>query len=122
MGTSALGKDIQDQAGAIQHPAFDYPFQVALLGRTQGMIEQHHIRFDLADQCGQLVALAGADEQGRIGSIALAGELRRRLHAAGGNQMVELIQVFAPHGVREVQMHQNGTFTGAGSGLLCAIK
>ena len=42
----ALGaqrEDIQDQRDPVDHAQVEQPFQVALLGRRQGLVEQHDV-------------------------------------------------------------------------------
>jgi hypothetical protein len=58
----SLGENIQNQPGAIEHPALQGRFQVSFLGGRQGVIKQHHVdllRFDLS---GNFLELTLADK------------------------------------------------------------
>jgi hypothetical protein len=66
----AQGEDIQDQGGAVQHPALQPAFQVALLNRGQLVIEDHQGSVRGPGRVADLVGLAGAREQGRASGLA----------------------------------------------------
>jgi len=42
-GTRPLGENVENQAGAIQYPAFQLAFEVALLARGERMVDQQHL-------------------------------------------------------------------------------
>ena len=64
----ALREDIQYEDTPVQDPASEVAFQVALLGRGQGMVDEHDLGTAALDRRADLVGLAGADEVFRIGS------------------------------------------------------
>ena len=73
-GLRALGKNIEDQAGTIEHPAFQLAFEVSLLGWRQGMIEQHHVDLpgrDLGRDFLEFDVAGGAVPLGDIVDLAL---------------------------------------------------
>ena len=48
-GAGALGEDVQDEAGAIQHPAAQELLQVAFLAGAEGVVDQHQIGAERLD-------------------------------------------------------------------------
>jgi hypothetical protein len=66
-----LGEDIQNQASAIHHAALQEGFQVALLARRQGMVEQGQFRSVFLNRRPNFLGLAAADEQARIRPAAM---------------------------------------------------
>ena len=70
----ALGaqrEDIQDQRDPVDHAQVEQPFQVALLGRRQGLVEQHDVGQQGLGHAHALVRLARADEELGVGAVAL---------------------------------------------------
>ena len=43
VGTGALGENIENQPGAIHHPALQFLLQVAFLAGTEGVVEHDHL-------------------------------------------------------------------------------
>jgi hypothetical protein len=70
MGPGALGENVQYDPGAINHPAFQRPLQVPLLGGTQSVIEQHHVSLGAFDSLTDLIQLAFTDKETGAGLIA----------------------------------------------------
>ena len=69
----ALGaqrEDIQDQRDPVDHAQVEQPFQVALLGRRQGLVEQHDVGQQGLGHAHALVRLARADEELGVGAVA----------------------------------------------------
>jgi len=56
----ALGKYIQDQSRAIDHPALEYAFEIAFLRRRQIVIEQHDLDVMFTAQGRKFVGFAAA--------------------------------------------------------------
>ena len=71
-GPGALGEDAQNQLGAVEHLAPEFLFQVALLARGQVVVENHRRRVERVGLAPDLLDLAGAGEEFRIGPGALA--------------------------------------------------
>ena len=86
----ALGEDVENQAGAVQHAHVQAFFQIALLGRRQGVIEDDD--FNLLGQAGlgDLVGLAGTDEIGGVGAGALGGDGGDRFGAGRAGEQSQL--------------------------------
>ncbi len=63
VGTRPLGEDVQNQAGAIEHTAFERALEVALLAGGQRVIEDHQLGLAFLDEVMQLLDLAAADQE-----------------------------------------------------------
>ena len=92
-GAGPLGKDVQDQGGAVHHSYLQFLAEHPLLGGGQAVVKNHHIRVHCPDQLPDLRHLALADEGAGVGAVlgledgphALAS---RRLQQVG--QLIEL--------------------------------
>ena len=78
---SALGKNVQNQAGAVNDACFQFSLEIALLSGRKRMIENDKIALILRNGSLHLVGLAAADKKGRIGARALHGNGCNRLSA-----------------------------------------
>ncbi len=115
MGTGTLGKNVENQSRAIQHPALELPFQIALLGRAQAMVEDNQLG-TVDPQCfTQLFHLAATDEGARVGPVPAAGKQHGRLGTGGTNELHELARILAFPLVLEVDMYQHCRFAGIGA-------
>ncbi len=97
-----LGEDVQDQAGAVDHPALQELLQVALLRRRQGMVDQHQVGAGGLGGRLDLVQLAGADQDRRVGTVDPRGQGGRDAGPGRTGQVGEFLQhvFFQPAGVR----------------------
>ena len=100
-----LREDVEDQRGAIHHVDLQLPFEIALLRRRQRVIEDHEVDLVVADQRADLLDLAGPDERGRVGALALAGHHTLRVGACRAHQQLQLLE--ARGGVRATKVHRN---------------
>ncbi len=66
-----LCKNIEYQAGAVDHPDFQFALEVTLLRRRQRMIENNDLDLIIGYRMADFLGFAGADEQRRIGAGAL---------------------------------------------------
>ena len=82
MAARALGEDVEDQAGAVDHAAAQRLFEVALLHRAEPVIDQHQIGAGGVGRGLHLFQLAAADEDGRVWAVD-AGMQQRRDRGAG---------------------------------------
>ncbi len=115
MGARALGEDIQNQTGTIQHATFERSLEVALLARRQGVIEDHQLGLAILDEVMQLLDLATADQE--LGGRLMPGDINEanRLGACRARQLLEFLRVLARRGVLAVQMHQDSPLTTTGT-------
>ena len=112
VGACALGEDIQDQAGAIQHPAFQPLFQIAFLTGRQAVIEDHQFGAFGGHQRSHFVGLAAAGKQTGVGPLALAAYEVNDFGAGGYRQLPEFLTVSFVIAAREFKIHQYRTLAG----------
>ena len=67
-------KNIENELRAVNDAPLDDPFDIALLRRAEVVIEQKHIGVNGSRCAGDLFKFAGADESGRVWSIAALKE------------------------------------------------
>ena len=92
MALGAVGEDVQDQAGAVGDGAAEMLFEVALLSRAQGLIEDDAMRRGRGYQGLDLVGLAAADEERRVGGAATRDDPRRDHVAGRSGQQRQLVE------------------------------
>jgi hypothetical protein len=66
------GKDIQDQAHAVDHPTVQATLQIAFLGGRQFMVENDDIGFGGRHQRRDFIGLAAPHKQGGVRAATLA--------------------------------------------------
>ncbi len=115
VAAGALGEDVQDQAGAIQHAAFQEFLQVALLAGRKRIVDQYQIRAGGFGRGLDLFQLAAADQGGRIGPIDAGGEQRRDAGAGGAGQIGEFLGGAIIRRAAGVGLDQEGVFAFAGT-------
>ena len=109
MALSARGEDVEDQRGAVGHRHAEVLFEVALLRRRQGLVED-----DTAGLMGlhrglDLVGLARADEQRRIGRLALGGDAHDGIVAGRLRQQRQFVERGVERRARtKIHADQNG--------------
>ena len=101
-----LGENFKDEQRAVVDRQLDVAFQVALLGRAQGLVKQHLHRAMHLGQRANLIGLSAAHKQRRIRGLALAGNAGHRLHASGLCQQTQLLQLTVEVGQTKVHPHQ----------------
>ena len=111
-GARPLGKDVEDQTGAVDHPTLKQTLQVALLGRGQGMIEDDQVGRGGRDQVLEFVGLARADEEPRVGAGAAPGQGADHLGTGRAGEQVELLTLVRLSRAAQVQLDQDCTLTG----------
>ncbi len=109
MALGALGKDVQDQAGTVDHMALEKALQVTLLCRAQGMVEHHDIRIQRIGRFPEFLGLARANEQRRVRARAFAGQHMHRHGAGGGGQQGKLAQAFLKIVLAKIHAYEDGT-------------
>ena len=92
MAARTLGEYFQDQQGAVVHRQFEVALQVALLRRTQRLVEQHFRCAVLQCQLLDLVGLAATDKKRSVGRTAFARHMLNRRHAGGSGEQAELFE------------------------------
>jgi hypothetical protein len=111
VSTGALSENIQDEPRAIKHTTLQHAFQIALLRRTQRVIEEHDFSLKLNDQGGNFRDLATAGIKPGIGSLTRTRDNAEHLHICRSCQQLELVQVFILTLLPQLKMNQNGALT-----------
>ena len=88
----ALGKNIQNQIGAINHPYVDEFFNVANLDRRKLMIEHHQIGIVLGHARGQFFDLSATGKGSCVGFGALGANGRSNRCTGAGDELDCLTQ------------------------------
>ena len=89
----ALREDVENQSVAIEHAALDELLEVALLAGRERVIDQNDVGVGLARDGAQLLGLAAAHEETRIGPLAAARHGRDRLRAGRERELRELLEI-----------------------------
>ena len=92
MALRALRKNIEDQAGAVDDTDLEHPFEIALLGRRQRMIEYHEIEMSVFDRLGDFLRLPGSDVKRRVRTGTLAQDGQHRFGACRTRQQAEFVE------------------------------
>ena len=108
----ALGKDVEDQAGAVQHAGLQQALQVALLAGRQVVVDDHHLGTVLDDQLAHRFGLAAAQEVAGVGGVALAIDHAQHIGARRAGQLDELLMGLWVVPAVEIQVDQNGPLPG----------
>src|SRR5690606_4056514 len=106
VGTGALGEDIQNQTGTVDHPALQFALQVTLLAGGQHVVEDDQVALPRLDQSTQLIHLAAADQETRAGLIAGDGHEVDHLGARRPYQFEKLVRVLTALLVLALEMNE----------------
>jgi hypothetical protein len=74
-----LGKNVENELGAVNHPRVDNFFDIPLLRGGEVVIEQQEIGGDRSCRARNLFEFAFANQGGWIGPVAALQELARNL-------------------------------------------
>jgi hypothetical protein len=83
-------KDIQDQAGAVEHAHLENLFDIAGLAGCQLIVEHDQVVFELLAQRGDLFDFAGADEMLGEGLLQPLIQAADDIQAGGVGQQFQL--------------------------------
>ncbi|MNF58916.1 hypothetical protein D3C84_404930 [compost metagenome] len=111
MGTGALGEDIEDQTGTVEHPTLEGALEVALLAGCEGVIEDDQFGLFGHDQVVQLVDFATTDQVLGRWLVTGNGDECHRVRTGRTCKFQELLRIFARLGILAFQMNQDGPFT-----------
>src|SRR3569623_125660 len=92
-GCGALGLNVEDETGAVLCATFHQLFDIALLSRRQGVIEDHHLRLALFHLNADFLGLAAADEIFGIGGLARTGNQRNGLRPRGPDEFLKFLYI-----------------------------
>ena len=94
-GAGALGKDIEDEPGAIEHGAGEDLLQIARLRGRKLIVEDDGVHAEFTAGLGKFLGLAGADEGGGVDGLQLLDALAHDVRSGGAGQLSQF-----GHGVR----------------------
>jgi len=111
MGTGALGENIEDQAGAVDHATLEDTFEVTFLTGREDVIEDHQIGFLSMDQVAQFLDLAAANQE--FGGWPMTRHVKKRNGLGAGRicQLLKLLRIFARLRVLSIQVNEDHSFT-----------
>jgi hypothetical protein len=66
MTLGALGKNIENEAGPINHAGLEQTLQIALLGWRQRMVEDYEVELKISDGIANFLGFARSDKKRRI--------------------------------------------------------
>ena len=87
----ALGEDVQDQAGAVQHAALQEFLQIAFLAGREREVDQHQVGAGRVGGRLHFLQLAAADQRGGIGTVDARGQQRGDAGAGRARQVAEFL-------------------------------
>ena len=105
-----LGEDLEDQRRAVGNRHAQRALQIALLGRRQRLVEDDAFGAVHLHQQLDLVGLAAADEQRRVGRLAAGDDtLDRHVAGAFGQQRQFIQRGVEVLAIAEIDAHQHHT-------------
>jgi hypothetical protein len=107
MAASAQGEYVKDQAAAIDDPALQRTFEVALLTGSKIMIEYHKVRAARSRRRGDFIDLALAGKQRGVRARPPARDDGKRHRPGTSNQHIELGQALGGIAIAKVELNQN---------------
>ena len=111
VGTGALGKDIENQAGTVEHPALNFTFNVALLTGCQCMVKNHQAHIVHTHRFSDFFNLALTNERFYMRYIPLGRYQIYRVSPRRDNEFTEFTQVLPVRSFGEVDVYEDGFFT-----------
>jgi len=103
-----LRKNIQNQAGAVEHATLDRLFEVSFLNRRQGRVHQHQVGVQFLNAVSQFVRLARADIKPGIGRLAGGGEHVQHFGPGRTGQFGKFLQFGGVYFSSFARAHQDG--------------
>ena len=115
MGAGPLGKNIQDQAGAVQHPTLQLSLQVALLAGAEGMVEHDDFRLMQLHLILDLLQFAATHERTRVRGIPCAHQKGNRISSCGQHEFLKFTGVFPFGFTGKIQVNKHSPFARIGT-------
>lgn len=106
MGSGSLRKDIENQAGTIQHATLYLAFKIAFLGGAEGMIEDHQLGLMLLHQCAELCNLAGTEKEFGTWIGTGSGQEIDRISTRGERQLFQFPWILTVSVRRQLYMDE----------------
>ncbi len=111
MGTRALGENIENQAGTVDHATLENTFEVTFLTGREDVIEDHQIGLFGMDQVAQFLDLAAANQV--FGGWPMTRHVKKRNGLGAGriSQLLKLLRIFARLRVLSIQVNEDHSLT-----------
>ena len=111
MGTGALGENIENQAGTVDHATLENTFEVTFLTGREDVIENHQIDLLGFDLVAQFLDLAAANQE--FGGWPMTRYVNKRdgLGAGRISQFLKLLRIFARLRVLTIQVNEDDSLT-----------
>jgi hypothetical protein len=87
-----LGENVEDQAGAVDHPAFGQLLEIALLYRAERVVDENDVGVERGAVFAQFLSLSGTDEIAWTGSFDARGETADDARAGRARQLGEFVE------------------------------
>ncbi len=110
-----LRKDVEDEAGAIEHATLEQRLEIALLARRECVIEQHQVGAGRSNEPTDFLRLTATDVQPRIRRATRAGDHAQHFGAGRARQRIELAQLILTGRTSQSDAHEESTFAAAGT-------
>ena len=106
----ALRKNIQDQAGAIQHAAIEFAFEIAFLAWAEFSAGDDQFGIVSRNTLAQLVHFAAADEVACVGTLARTDDFVDHDGACRAGQLRKFLTFDFVGCALRARMDEDGTF------------
>ncbi|RMT76931.1 hypothetical protein ALP40_05465 [Pseudomonas viridiflava] len=111
MGTRALGKDVENQTGAVKHATLERTFEVTFLAGREGVIEDHDVSLLGLDLVAKFLDLARANQVFGRWPMTWHVDKRDGISTRRYGQLLKLLRIFARLRVLTIQMNEYRSFT-----------
>ena len=115
MGSRSLGKNIQNQARAIQYPALQFLLQIPLLAWAERMIEHHNLSTLLVHLHFDVRKLSASHKGAGMRNITGTHYVGHRVTACRQDKLLKLTRVFALRLTAKLQVDKDSALSGIGT-------
>jgi len=106
VGTGSLGKNIQNQTGAVKNATLEFALNISLLAWRQRMVKQHQLAVVVLQGLTNFRELSRPHERSGVGMLTLSRNERNGITARRGNELNKFVGVFALILTIKVQMNK----------------
>jgi hypothetical protein len=111
----ALGKDVENQTGSVDHTTFEFALKIPFLGRRQFMVENHQIGRASSQHCGNLLNFSLAGKRFGIGTLPPAKNFANNNASRRLSEQTYLFQLILEIGLTEVELNDHRALDGGWS-------
>jgi len=106
----ALREDVEDQPRAVDDAALGELFEIALLHGRERAVDEDQVRVERPPLLGELLGLAGTDEEARIRPVDARGQRADDARASRARELAELIESGRVETARLLRLQQQRAF------------